>query len=253
MREAVLADTAPPDFDRLAGIYRWMEWLSFGPWLSKCRLALLPRTVGRQRALIIGDGDGRFTRRLVCANPLLEVDAVDASPAMLQALARRTDRARDRVRTHVADARQWRPDPDQRYDLVATHFFLDCLTTAEVRRLAADLRPALAHDAVWVVSEFAVPASAFGKWVAGPIVSALYRAFGVLTGLRVRRLPDYRTSLAQAGFNLIETRTFLRELLVSEVWRVAEHANPNCRNENPTRHCQDGASVGSKYSIERAV
>ena len=85
-------------------------------------------------------------------------------------------------------------------------------------RLAAAVRPALAPDAVWVVSEFAVPKSVFGRLVAGPLVSGLYRAFGVLTGLRVRRLPDYHRALVEAGFRLVESRSFLHGLLVSEMW-----------------------------------
>jgi ubiquinone/menaquinone biosynthesis C-methylase UbiE len=209
---------AAPNFDRLASIYRWLEWFSFGPSLSRCRLAFLDRVAGRRCALIMGDGDGRFTSRLVRANPGMQIDAVDASPAMLSVLMQRVGKHRARIRTHVADARSWQPSGDRRYDVVATHFFLDCLTTDEVRRLAQTIRPVLSPKALWVVSEFAVPDNLFGRLAAGPLVSALYRAFGVLTGLTVRRLPDYRAALARAGLRQIENREFLRGLLISEVW-----------------------------------
>ena len=214
---------AAPNFDRLASLYRWLEWLSFGPWLAKCRGAFLDHIADRRSALIIGDGDGRFTGTLVRANPGIEVDAVDASPAMLEELMQRAGKCRARIRTQVADARAWEPNGDRRYDLVASHFFLDCLTTEEVERLAATVRAALVPGALWVVSEFAVPNGLFGRLVAGPLVSALYRAFGVLTGLRVRRLPDYPAALTRTGFRRIENRTFLRGLLVSEIWIVDEN------------------------------
>ncbi|MGH9599640.1 MAG: class I SAM-dependent methyltransferase, partial [Terracidiphilus sp.] len=71
----------PPDLDRLAGVYRWMELATFGPWLSWCRSAYLGELSGCRRALVLGDGDGRFTAQLLCANPQVEVDAVDASKA----------------------------------------------------------------------------------------------------------------------------------------------------------------------------
>ena len=218
---AEVADAAP-NFDRLAGIYSWMEWLSFGPYLARCRGAFLDRMAGRQCALVIGDGDGRFTSKLMGANPDIEVDAVDASAAMLAALVRRAGAAGARVRTEVADARRWRPAGNRPYDLVVTHFFLDCLTTEEVRGLAAAVRPGLRPGALWVVSEFAVPDGGFGRVAAGPLVWALYRAFGVLTGLRVRRLPEYRDALAGAGLRLGESRSFLGGLLVSEVWIANE-------------------------------
>ncbi len=124
---------AAPDFDRLAPFYRWMEWFSFGPWLWRCRCAMLPLLGRGRQALVLGDGDGRFTARLLRAWPETEVDAVDASGAMLEALLRRA--GRERVRAFCADVRSWQP-ARPRYDLVVTHFFLDCLATGEVEALA---------------------------------------------------------------------------------------------------------------------
>ena len=213
----------PPNFDRLAGIYRWMELASFGPWLWRCRCAFLGELGQSRRALILGDGDGRFTACLLRTNPDLQIDAVDVSAAMLRALVRRAGRHATRVRTYAADARQWKPsEPIQvcPYDLVVTHFFLDCLTTAEVRALAAMVRPTLSFDAVWVVSEFAVPVGWFGRFIARPLIWLLYWAFGWMTGLAVRRLPNHRAALEQAGFKLQFGRQWLCGLLVSELWRA---------------------------------
>jgi SAM-dependent methyltransferase len=212
-----------PNFDRLARVYGWMEALSFGPWLRRCRCAFLEEIKDCKRALVLGDGDGRFTARLLRENPVVEIDAVDMSPAMLNALVRRAGVNRHRVRTQVADLRSWSPElPDggegRDYDLVVSHFFLDCLTTAEVETLAARVRPLLADDAVWVVSEFAVPAGWFGRWVALPVVGFLYRAFGWMTGLRVRELPDYACAFERAGLQLERRRNWMGGLLVSECW-----------------------------------
>ena len=80
---------APPDLNRLAGVYAWMEAVTFGPWLSRCRLTFLGEMRSCRRALVLGDGDGRFTARLLRANPEVEIDTVDASTAMLRALLRR--------------------------------------------------------------------------------------------------------------------------------------------------------------------
>jgi SAM-dependent methyltransferase len=210
-----------PDFDRLAGIYRWMEWAAFGPWLRWCRCAFLGELDGCRNALVLGDGDGRFTARLLAANPMVRVDAVDASPAMLRALTRRAGRNGDRVRIHLADARLWQP-PGPVYDLVVTHFFLDCLRTAEVESLAAKVRDFSSSRAVWIISEFALPEGWFGRMVARPVVWGLYRAFGWLTRLRVRNLPDYRGALRRAGFVPARQRSWLGGLLTSELWVVDE-------------------------------
>src|SRR5579863_2788365 len=140
LKERALAETAAvPNFNRLASSYRWMEWVTFGPFLSKCRLAFLSEMRNSRSALVIGDGDGRFAARLLQHNPLVMVDAVDASHAMLRELVRGAGLNAARVRAHAADARQFN-FAEVCPDLVATHFFLDCLTTAEVESLAKKLR-----------------------------------------------------------------------------------------------------------------
>ncbi|MGA3080617.1 MAG: class I SAM-dependent methyltransferase [Terracidiphilus sp.] len=210
-----------PNFDRLARLYRWMEWFSFGPWLMRSRCGFVREMAGARRALVLGDGDGRFTARLLKANAAVQVEVIDASPAMLQALVKRSGQEAGRVRAEVADARAWRPQfkpAESAYDLVVTHFFLDCLTTEEVFALATTLRKAVAPGARWVVSEFTVPEGRLGRLAARPLIWGLYCAFGWLTGLEVRRLPEYATALQRAGFCLRERSKWLGGVLVSELW-----------------------------------
>ena len=197
-----------------------MEWLTFGPFLWRCRCAFLHRLGHSRRALVLGDGDGRFTARLLADNPSVLVDAVDASAAMLSELARRAGPHRSRVQFQVADVRAW-DLPAAAYDLVVTHFFLDCLAVDEIESLARRLRHHLRPDAAWVVSEFNLPANRFGRFIARLLIAVLYRAFGVLTGLTVRTLPNHRKAFAQFGFILKHQRKWLGGLLVSEWWEPA--------------------------------
>ncbi len=216
--KAVRARTTDiPDFDGLAHLYRWMEYATFGPWLWRCRCAFLTELNERRHALILGDGDGRFTARLLAANSVLCVDAVDVSSSMLRMLAAHAGAEVGRVHAYCADARHWQT-ASLSYDLIATHFFLDCLTGVEVRNLAERLRGSLAPGALWAISEFAVPQNWYGRHVAKPIVSALYAAFGLLTGLKMRTLPDHAAALRDTGFVLKKRKVWLRGLLISELW-----------------------------------
>lgn len=215
------------NFDRLVRAYRWMEWVSFGPLLWICRCTFLNEMQSARRALVIGDGDGRFTSRLLATNRAVRVDAIDSSAAMLRTLTHRAAANADRLRILCLDARDWRarraavPAKEKmpaQYDLIVTHFFLDCLTTDEVRALAEEVATAAAPGALWIVSEFAVPQGWFGRLVAQPLIAFLYAAFGLLTGLRVRRLPNHVEALRSAGFICIGTKSRLGGLLVSELW-----------------------------------
>jgi SAM-dependent methyltransferase len=208
-----------PNFNHLAGIYRWLEYLAFGPFLWRCRIHFLPELAHCRRALILGDGDGRFTARLLRENPNLEVTAVDGSPRMIQSLQRASARRAARLTTEVADLRIWKPADLAEYDLVVTHFFLDCLASREVRDLAARLTPAIAPNALWLVSEFAIPPTVFGRTVAAPLVWLLYRAFRLIANLRQRSLPDHGVALAECGWSLQLEDTHLKGLLLSQLWR----------------------------------
>jgi hypothetical protein len=213
------SDIKSPDFDLVARAYRWMEYLSLGTMLEQARFWALDAgwLDGCRRALVLGDGDGRFTARMMARNAGVRVEALDLSREMLRLLLRRCRSFAARLSATCGDAREWEPAGGA--DLVVTHFFLDCLEQEEVaalvRRIVAGLNP----GATWVVSEFCVPAG----WLRGPawmLVRGLYLAFRVLTGLRVTRLPNYARELRGCGFALVAEKRFLGGLLVSQVWKA---------------------------------
>jgi cyclopropane fatty-acyl-phospholipid synthase-like methyltransferase len=211
------------NFNHIARPYRWAEYASFGPFLLRCRLAQLPALEGARRALVLGDGDGRFLARLMRANPELSADAVDSSRSMLEILDRRIskmgDNARRRVTLHHADVLSW--TAQDKYDLVVSHFFLDCFFEHQLERLMDRIAPHLVQGARWVVSEFSIPERVPASYLCGGIVRLLYGSFGLVTGLAVRGLPDYCAVMRRWGFHLTRKDTFLGGLLESQLWFLA--------------------------------
>jgi cyclopropane fatty-acyl-phospholipid synthase-like methyltransferase len=207
----------PPNFDRIARPYRWLEYLTFGPTLTHCRNHFLPALADRRHALALGDGDGRFLTHLLAANPQLQANAVDTSPAMLHLLTSRAHavHAAARLHTHHADALTFAPTGP--YDLIVSHFFLDCLTQPELTTLITRLTPHLAPNALWLVSDFRIPRGRFCL-PARPLVRSLYLAFRLTTGLRVTRLPDHASALAAAGLTRTAQSLSLGGLLTTELW-----------------------------------
>ena len=210
----------PNGFDRLARPYQWMEYLSFGSLLQKCRTRYLSRLTSSRDALVLGDGDGRFTQSLLRKATGTSVTAIDGSSAMLRELHHRCEPDVHRLTTHQAQlpAGLAACIEGQTFDLVATHFFLDCLTTAEVEVLARAIRTHLTRDALWVISDFAIPPGSM-RLPASLLVHFLYKAFHLLTGLRTQRLPDHTAALAASNFKCIQRETALGGLLVMELWR----------------------------------
>ena len=144
---------------------------------------------------------------------------MDCSAKMLALAQRRVEGAdAARVRFHHADATGWQP-PAVSYDLIVTHFFLDCFTDGELHRLVPRLAAFTTPGARWIVSEFRQPTGGLAAWHASLWITGLYTFFRFVTGLRVRRLPDHASALTAAGFRL-ERETVARfGLLTSQAWR----------------------------------
>lgn len=202
------------NFDRVARMYRWAEYAALGPLLSRCRNFYLPQLGECRCALILGDGDGRFTARLLAANAEMHADVVDSSGAMLALLRSRC--GEERVRIHHGDALCY--EPQHEVDLVVAHFFFDCFTQDELNGLVARIATAVRPDALWVVSDFRVPAGAM-HWPAQAYIQMLYLAFRVLTGLRIMRLPDYAAALRAAGLAPVAIHRSLFGILTTELWQ----------------------------------
>ena len=193
--------------------------------LERRRLEFLATLRNCRRVLILGEGDGRFLSKFLEINPTAQVDCVDSSEKMLAVTrtriatsAKAVRAGLERITFHHADANTWLPATGRGYDLVVSHFFLDCFGDDELVALVGKFAGVTAPKAQWVVSEFHQPDSGWKAWRAKLWIGGLYRLFGWTTGLRVRRLPMYRSILEQAGFGLVEEVTANAGLLVSERW-----------------------------------
>lgn len=219
----------PANFDRVARLYRWAEYAALGRLLEQVRCRFLDRLGGCREALLLGDGDGRFTAALLRAHPQMRATAVDASGAMLRLLAERSGFAAERLHTVQGSLPEVLASESVRRaveapNLVVSHFVLDCFAQAEVE---ATVRAAAAlgggSGMLWLLSDFGEPHRRGLRLPGRLYVRALYAAFGVLTGLTVRRLPDPQAALRAAGFRCVERHERLNGLLYSELWASGEN------------------------------
>ena len=121
-------------FDPVARVYHVVEALVFGRTLQRARVAWLGEVADARRALLVGEGDGRFLEQLLVIAPSVEVVCVDGSAEML-AVASKRIAASTRVQFVHADLAAY--EPTGHYDLVVTHFVLDCFDETGVAALAA--------------------------------------------------------------------------------------------------------------------
>jgi ubiquinone/menaquinone biosynthesis C-methylase UbiE len=208
--------TPRPNFDALAPHYHWIETLAFGSQLQWCRTALLAEMVSVRRALVLGDGNGRFVAELLAANPSVLVDAIDISPAMVE-LARQRVAETGRVRFRVADARSTSFMPAS-YDLIVTNFFLDCFPKDDLARLIPRLAAVLEPGGRWVVGDFRLPARGWPRLAGRAALAAMYAFFRLATGMPTRRLVDPDPILWRCSLALVREESRWRGLLSARLW-----------------------------------
>lgn len=216
------------NFNRVARLYRWAEYLTMGSILEQVREYFLGPAAKAHNAVLLGDGDGRFAAALLARAPHLQAVAVDSSKTMLALLCQRCRPAGDRLHVVHGSLTRFplhvlRPSPD----LIVSHFVLDCLTQAEVDDLAERLSRHVQPGCQWLVSDFALPARQPWKLLGWTLIRFLYLAFRVLTGLSVQQLPKWERSLSKAGFRQMQGWSPLGGLLTTQLWQKQPSAAPS--------------------------
>jgi len=145
-------------FDRLAPIYRWMEAILAGGKLHRCRTAYLKHIPAPQTILMLGEGHGRSLVECRRQFPAAYITCVDSSQRMIAQARQNLFRhglATDSVEFINTDALTWTPKPGA-YDLIVTHFFLDCFRPDQLDVLVPKLASAGAPHAHWLIADFQV-------------------------------------------------------------------------------------------------
>lgn len=210
-------------FDVLAPHYRWMEFVLAGEKLQRCRTAFLEKAMGAKKVLILGEGNGRFLVECRRKLPEAKIICVDASARMLAEAKERLSRARGdcrRVDFVCANALEWIP-PEDGFDLIVTHFFLDCFHKEQLELLITKLTGAVVPGANWLLADFQAASEGLERWRSRIILWMMYRFFRVVTRLPAGKLTPPDDLLGRTGFRLQERRVSEWGLLRSDWWQLA--------------------------------
>ena len=210
-------------FDLVAPHYRWLEAVTFGNALQRARTCWIDTIARPKRTLILGEGDGRFLCELVRAYPKIDVDCIDASEAMLQLARARLRRMRPESFSRVHFVRQdilkW--SPRKSYDLLVTHFFLDCFPGREQQAIIAKLASAAEPGAVWLIADFTIPRKRLARAHARLALRMMYAFFRVTAGIAAKELVDPIPYLDGYGFTRASESLSRGSMLRSDVYVAA--------------------------------
>jgi ubiquinone/menaquinone biosynthesis C-methylase UbiE len=206
------------NFDRVAPYYRWLETLVFGRRLQKARVAVLHEIGNPRRVLVVGEGNGRFLSEFVRLHPGAAVDCVEASGRMIELARHRVGNAS--VHFIHRDIREVELQPDT-YDLLVTHFFLDCFGEGSLALVVAKLARSATPNAQWLIADFREPAGDWRHLGRRFLIAYMYVFFRVVSGIEAQRLVDYSPFVQTAGFRLLEADLPPDKMIRSERWARA--------------------------------
>jgi hypothetical protein len=116
---------------------------------------------------------------------------------------------------------EWTPPPGV-FDVVVTHFFLDCFPAATLERIIDSLAAAATPDAQWLLADFCEAPSGFARQRSRAILWLMYRFFRFTTHIPARRLVCPDSFIHRHGFRLSRRENSEWGLLHSDLWQRHE-------------------------------
>ncbi len=212
------AERSGATFDFIARLYRLLESIAFQNSLQRARTFFLDQIPTPERVLVAGEGNGRFLREFVRRFPKARIDCVDASARMLELARAKLPDANHSVRFIRNDLLAWSPEEDA-YDLIVTHFFLDCFDEHELAKVVAALAKSATQNALWLLADFSIPRQPLRKLHAQTWLWVMHRFFRVVARISARRLIDPLPFMSAHGFRCAQNKYSRLGLVKSELWR----------------------------------
>jgi ubiquinone/menaquinone biosynthesis C-methylase UbiE len=210
------------NFDGVASSYLFLETITFGNQLQKCRTSMISHLTNSKRVLVLGEGNGRFLEAFCKVNPLAEILVIDESPRMLDLAKRRISNSNPpiyhRIEFRCANVFEILPLSGT-FDLIVCNFFLDCFTSSEIAHLLGLFRQMILESGLLVVGDFRKPHSIFGKFIAEFILKIMHVFFEKTAGISATELTDLHAMLQERSFQKAVEKKLFFGFLNSSIWK----------------------------------
>ncbi|HEX6566732.1 MAG TPA: class I SAM-dependent methyltransferase [Chthoniobacterales bacterium] len=201
-------------FDLVARIYPALERLVFGMRLDHARKAFFEEVLDADRVLLVGEGNGRFLKSLIAQKRAGYVYVVERSKVMIRLAKNRAgDSGKVGLKFIEADFRVYRPE--QEFDCVVTHFFLDLFNPPSQLAIIEKIAESLEDGGTWINVDF-VPARTLRH---GILMSLQYAFFRAVSRIESKRCFDESEAATAAGWIIAETISYLDGLVVAKCYR----------------------------------
>lgn len=212
-------------FDTIAPVYDPLARLVFGRSIVQAQTCFLDTVPPGARVLIIGGGTGWILTELLQKQAIAHIDYVEASARMIS-LAQQKYRnfKKKHAISHSATVKfiqgtEHNVPSETLYDVIITFFVLDMYHNEALRNITQKLYDKLISGGIWLFADFKTNQKRVQRWWHQALVNLMFLFFRLTCNLQNRKLPDYDQAFSQLPLFREKTKTFFRQLMVSEVYR----------------------------------
>ena len=207
-------------FCRLAPHYLRLEGMVFGNALQHARVAHLQDCSHDSKFLLLGEGSGRFLESLCALHPKVMATVCDSSPSMLSLINNRLPKETSE-NIHLLNLDVMETEfPEASFDVLVTHFFLDCFDSETLGRLIPKMSLYLKAGGTWLIADFEESRKmTFANCPHWLFLRCLYLFFRSTCGISANWVVPLEIMLRQSGLVETEKTSYCRGLIYSGLWK----------------------------------
>jgi ubiquinone/menaquinone biosynthesis C-methylase UbiE len=201
------------NYNNSAWFYDRLSRVVYGKALVEAQVYLLQFIQPNSTILIVGGGTGWILEHIASIHPAgLHITYVEVSDQMM-AISRKRKIGNNRV-NYINDAiENVNGLPD--FDVISTPFLFDNFTPQKLEDVFVHMNPLLKNDGLWLNADFQLT----GKWWQNILLKSMLLFFKLLCGVESTKLPDFEKLFVQHGYEILDSKTFFGEFVVSKIYR----------------------------------
>lgn len=201
-------------YDNVASYYEWLSKLFFGNAIQQSQIFLTNSIPPESKILIIGGGTGWILEAIATKHAEgLYITYIDISKKMIEISKTKNTKNNkiDFINKSILDL-----ELNSKYDVIITPFILDNLIEENVEIIINKLSGSLVNKGLWLHSDFEVQKNTVGQQL---LMKSMYLFFKVTCNIEATRLPETNSKLKIKGFELISSKKFFHNFIVSNIYQ----------------------------------
>lgn len=200
-------------YSNVAWFYDSLSRVVYGKALIKAQAYLLTLISPNSSILIVGGGTGWILEQIACLHPSgLTITYVEVSEKMMT-LSRKRDTGNNKV-TYITQAIEKVTDLPN-FDVIITPFLFDNFSAVTFNKVFSKLHDLLKPGGIWLNTDFQLT----GKWWQYVLLKSMLGFFGLVAGVKSKKLPDIETEFVIRDYHIVDAKSFFGEFIITKAYK----------------------------------